>query len=436
MKTKTAQHNAGECTTSSKVKIITRPDGHRALSPCTEQQLRQELPSRNLLKADKLNGKPGSDRNHTEPKQRNITRDIYLSIDVDFWARRRVDMDFLRRVINCVGSDNVAAAVEHDSVLPHARRYGGACTVLINLDAHSDLGGCNNFMHQDGEQEEVRVELYSWSWVDYVAWPVRQEFCWNYPDIVRREKVRHDASSASVPFSLIRQGLPPGDLDREWRTLRRRLAQAPDYGIDLKRVRAASIVLSPRYCGPDGVEAFKTLVREFKLELLDVLAPDLAAMEPRMAQVDKETPSQTPEDYGLVPLHMSPENVLPVKWNEAPESWLNFRPGWSSSRNGPLRETLRGRCWAEAAPKEGSLISAKGAWYDLQSDAPEDGCQDRAECPTKLWKVIEARHIPQQSHEEDRPPYLIEAVGQVVEEYVVRNKNGFESVARRLIGGV
>jgi hypothetical protein len=101
-----------------------------------------------------------------------------------------------------------------------------------------------------------------------------------------------------------------------------------------------------------------------------------------------------------------------------------------------LRETLRGRCWAEAAPKEGSLISAKGAWYDLQSDAPEDGCQDRAECPTKLWKVIEARHIPQQSHEEDRPPYLIEAVGQVVEEYVVRNKNGFESVARRLIGGV
>src|ERR1035437_5976844 len=116
MKTKTAQHNAGECTTSSKVKIITRPDGHRALSPCTEQQLRQGLASRNMLKADKLNGKPGSDRHLMESKQTNMKDDIYVSMDVDSWARRLVDMDFLRRVTNCVGPENIAAAIEHDSI--------------------------------------------------------------------------------------------------------------------------------------------------------------------------------------------------------------------------------------------------------------------------------------------------------------------------------
>lgn len=43
MKTKTTQHNAGECTPSSIVETVTRPDGHRALSQCMEQQLLQEL---------------------------------------------------------------------------------------------------------------------------------------------------------------------------------------------------------------------------------------------------------------------------------------------------------------------------------------------------------------------------------------------------------
>jgi hypothetical protein len=66
--------------------------------------------------------------------------------------------------------------------------------------------------------------------------------------------------------------------DSAWRSLHCRLVEPPHYGIELARVRAASIVLSPRYCGPDAVEALKALVREFNLELLDVLAVDLAAM--------------------------------------------------------------------------------------------------------------------------------------------------------------
>ena len=90
-------------------------------------------------------------------------------------------------------------------------------------------------------------------------------------------------------------------------------------------------------------------------------------------------------------------------------------------------------CWAGTAPNVGSLLHVEGVWYALKSDAPEDGCQDRAECPTKLWKVIDVLHYPRREEKGD-PPYELSALGQVVEEYVVRNKNGFESVARRLIG--
>ena len=61
-----------------------------------------------------LNGRPVAGK--------SVKRDTYVTIDLDFWARRRVDMDFLQGVVRCVGAANVAAAVEHDSILPHARR--------------------------------------------------------------------------------------------------------------------------------------------------------------------------------------------------------------------------------------------------------------------------------------------------------------------------
>ena len=121
-----------------------------------------------------LNGRPVA--------WKSAKRDNYVTIDIDFWARRRVDMDFLRRVIRCVGAANVAAAIEHDGILPHARRYGNDCTILTNVDAHSDLGGTMNVMFEDGDSDDRRLELHSRSWADYIAWPVRQEFSWNYPD--------------------------------------------------------------------------------------------------------------------------------------------------------------------------------------------------------------------------------------------------------------
>jgi hypothetical protein len=223
-----------------------------------------------------LNGRPVAGQ--------SAKRDIYLSIDLDFWVRGRVDMDFLRRVIRRVGADNIAAAVEHDSVLPHARRYGGVCTVLINLDAHSDLGGVMNVEHENGDVDERRLELHSGSWVDYVVWPARQEFVWAYPDFVSRREGRCDAFSDHLPFGQITQ-----QTDSAWRKLRRQFAAPPDYGIDLGRVRALSVVLSPGFSRPDALEVFRALVREFDLELLDVLASDLVVMKPGPAHVETAT---------------------------------------------------------------------------------------------------------------------------------------------------
>jgi hypothetical protein len=353
-------------------------------------------------------------------------RNIYLTIDLDFWARRRVDMDFLRGVIRCVGAANVAAAVEHDSILPHARRYGNDCTILPNLDAHSDLGGKMPVAPKDvdGISDERRLELHSGSWVDYVAWPVRKEFVWVYPDFVSRKEGRCDAFSNHLPFS---------EIDCDWEQRRRQFAAPPDYGIDLSRVRALSVVLSPRFSHPDALEVFKALVREFDLELLDVLAADLAIMKPRPAPDGAAAAKDMPEDYGPLPIDANSKNIVPVKLSEDPKSHLNYAPRRINWREFPLREMLRGFCWPEAGvPPVGSLIRVEGAWYDLQSDTPEDGCQDRAKCPTKFWKVVsyQVRSEP----EPDGPHYFFDAVGQGIEQYVVHNKLGAEGVARRLIG--
>src|SRR5450759_4881208 len=143
-------------------------------------------------------------------------------------------------------------------------------------------------------------------------------------------------------------------------------------------------------------------------------------MEPRPAGV-KTADKQMPEDYGPLP-RPTAENIVPVKFSEDPKSLLNYYPKHLNWREFPLREMLSGLCWPEAdVPAEGSLIRAKGAWYDLQSDAPVDGSQDRAECPTKFWKVISCCQLPPNCLKPDGPdgpPYSIDAAGQFIEQYV------------------
>jgi hypothetical protein len=361
------------------------------------------------------------------------TRDTYLSVDLDFWSQATVDLDFLRRLVADLGPKNVAAAVEHESILCHVRRYGGQCQVLFNLDTHSDLGGVMDIHNENGGWEKRRLELHSGSWVDYVSWPERREFIWAYPDFFSREDRRCDHFSLETPFGLIPQRDPIGDLDQRWLKLRRRFASPPNYGIPFERVRAGSITLSPEFCGSDACQAFKKIVREFDLELLDLVPEDLELLEPSLAELQAHRPHSRCNDVIEVPVPA--RQITAVEWVEPPESSLP-QPVIGDS---DLREILQGYCWSTSVPTVGCLVQAEGAWYDLRSDVPEDGVQDRALCPTKLWQVESVYPCPSRRNRATLSAtggrkYRIVAVGDFVSLLPVKNKRGSEGIARQ-IGG-
>src|SRR5436190_24199881 len=104
-------------------------------------------------------------------------RDVYLSIELDFWEHGRVDVKLLRRVLETLGPANIVACIDHDSVLRHTRRYSAKCRELINLDAHSDIYGRQptGDPWEDGNERRQGIDrrrpLCPGSWVDYVPWP-------------------------------------------------------------------------------------------------------------------------------------------------------------------------------------------------------------------------------------------------------------------------
>jgi hypothetical protein len=160
---------------------------------------------------------------------------------------------------------------------------------MVNLDHHSDMGGLMECT-VDCESDLRRLELHSGSWADYVEWPVKSEFVWAYPHPGCLEHCRCDPFSVDV--NRIRLGLPfddapdelpftqiPQRAEHNWQSLRCYLARPAHYGIAMEKVRAANITLSPDCCGIDAVDAFKTLVAEFGLELIDLLLTDLGSLK-------------------------------------------------------------------------------------------------------------------------------------------------------------
>lgn len=426
---------SGGYTTRPELKTVALPYDERELSAYTKQQLRQRLLQR---AKDQAVDEPFRSCAQDKAKTLGIERGIYLSVDLDFWVRGHVDLEFLRRVIRHIGVKNVAAAVEHHSILPHLRRFGGVCTVLVNLDTHSDLGGLMDVTHGDGAESERRLELHSGSWIDYVPWPVREEFVWAYPNFVSRHNGRcDDFSKPRTPFGKIRQRSLITNWDSQWSKLRRRFAQPPHYGIDLEQVRAASITLSPNHCGTDAVDAFKTLVSEFNLELLDVLGAVLERVEPKVVATSDE---RREEVNDLEVNHANPQHVLNIEWVNPPQSQLRGLGSYNCAPKTPSYEVSAGYCWSITAPTLGCLVRADGTWYDLESDDPEDGSQDRAICPSRLWKVVAVEPISTETFQEFRDPtgqgrqiFRVELAGGFVELHAVENERGAEGVGRRLV---
>jgi hypothetical protein len=67
-----------------------------------------------------------------------------VKVDLDFWTSGQVHLDFLKSVVRRVGRQNNAAAIEHEKILPHLKRFDGDRGILINLDPlpHSDPRSC------------------------------------------------------------------------------------------------------------------------------------------------------------------------------------------------------------------------------------------------------------------------------------------------------
>jgi hypothetical protein len=211
-------------------------------------------------------------------------KNTYLTVDLDFWAKEQVDIAWLRQVLEAVAAEDRAAAVYHDSILSHARRYMLECTTLVNLDCHSDLGGGMEVLHTDGQVDFRRLELHEGSWGDYVAFADKAEFVWAYPhsSCLGNCRCDHFSDDGELPFRKI-----PQAEHAAWARLRCYHAKPPRYGVAATKVRAVSLVLSPHWCGADAFATFRALVRDYQMELLDCLPGNLKTVQPPVTIVNR-----------------------------------------------------------------------------------------------------------------------------------------------------
>jgi hypothetical protein len=214
----------------------------------------------------------------------------YATIDIDSWHEGKVDVEAINRILSRVPKADRAAAIHHDSVLSHVRRYARSAKRVVNVDYHSDLGGCLDATFENGKTGLRRLELHSGSWADYVELDDKQEYVW----ASLGPGMRTDHFSLERPFSQVQQvGRSP------WRKIRHVLVKSPGYGLSNADIDGISIVLSPDCCGDDAFKAFVELVHRHDLELLDCLPQDLdverlRSVGERMKKARNESRSEPP----------------------------------------------------------------------------------------------------------------------------------------------
>ena len=104
-------------------------------------------------------------------------RGVYLSIDLDFWARKAMspaDQDWLWSMLRRAAT--VRCCRKHHQALDHINdpEIAADGRELWNLDTHSDLAGFN--VHGNPPP------LNEGTWVDHVRWPRAGRFLWIHPD--------------------------------------------------------------------------------------------------------------------------------------------------------------------------------------------------------------------------------------------------------------
>jgi hypothetical protein len=228
-----------------------------------------------------------------------MIKNIYLSIDPEFWKGWPIDLTFIDTVLAIVPKHDVCLVLNHRNILPHTRRYNAKCTRLVNMDCCSNLGGADEFeiVGFEGDIDTRPQEFSDTTWADYVAFYNPEEFIWAYPSLscpteydcrpdfrITRYETSNNCSFERVPV--------PDVGHKYWQTLSHYHAVPPDYGIDLSTVRAVGISLSSwpkKFTVP-----FLQLARSYDLQVFDCLPERLESELQRLSDAVASTTVSPP----------------------------------------------------------------------------------------------------------------------------------------------
>jgi len=165
-----------------------------------------------------------------------MTRDTYLSVDLDYWNKASFDPWLLDTLF--ASGLPLVVTLDHHDLLPHANARTGL-TRLENIDYHSDF---------IGDDEPLHIG----NWVNHVAWRNNAAYEWVVPRMVDYHLRLGHHHTGENPFT------DPGRLTG-WKSATRR--EGYDRTV-LDRVAAAGICVSPDYLdrGTDAEAALTTLL--------------------------------------------------------------------------------------------------------------------------------------------------------------------------------
>jgi len=178
-----------------------------------------------------------------------MNKDVYVSIDLDYFESRKVAYHCLTKALHTGISIPVAA--EHHQLLHHVNQRGGS--VLINIDAHDDIQVGNS----------VPTEA---NWVEHVAWRGTGEYIWHHP-----------YHPDDIPLGYCGKSRPPewdGEWDRTgWKSAHKKRGIED---VPWKRVQGVGIAISARLVDEEAVSWFAEDLLGLSLKKGRALKSDMA----------------------------------------------------------------------------------------------------------------------------------------------------------------
>lgn len=154
-------------------------------------------------------------------------RDVYLSIDLDYWCRWSNDWHarlFFKRVW-ALGL-KITVALHHHHLLRSINRVARDLQRVINVDFHSDISD---------ENEYRELEFNEGTWANFVKNQERMTFEWRYPGEECLDENRGYCHWCENPFE---------ENCTRWRRVVKRQGVAR---IPWQRIRAVGVCLSPSW---------------------------------------------------------------------------------------------------------------------------------------------------------------------------------------------